>query len=121
MSKVAPGQPEPPGLWEAEELKLPSITSPDFLSKLHSQPSSAPFQPHPLCLGCFLPLPWPLLPKKAFNRSALGPNSLSSLPISSLMPSSPASFSPPFLHLSLLLMQNPSLALNAEMELSTRI
>lgn len=72
MLKLAPGQPEPPGLWEAAELKFPSITSPDFLGKLHSQPGSAPFQPRPLWLGCFLPLPWPLLPKKAFNRSALG-------------------------------------------------
>ena len=120
VSKLAPGQPEPLGRWEAEELKLLSITSPDFFSKLHSQPGSAPLQPHPLCLSWFLPLPWPLLTKKTINRSTLGPNSLISFPLSGLMPSSPT-FSPPFLHLSLLLMQNPSLALNAETELSTRI
>ena len=118
--KLAPGQPEPLGHWEAEELKLLSIASPDFFSKLHSHPGSAPLQPHPLCLSCFLPLPWPLLTKKTINRSTLCLNSLISFPVSGLMPSSP-SFSPSFLHLSLLLMQNPSLALNAETELSTRI
>ena len=120
VSKLALGQPEPPGLQEAEELNLPGITSPDLLRKPPTQPGSGPLQPLPLRLGCFLPLPWPLLPKRAVNSPTLGPDSLSALSASGLIPSSP-SFSPPFLPLSLLLMQNPSLAPNAEMELSTRI
>lgn len=113
VSKLASGQPEPPGLWGC-------LASPDLFSKPPAQPGSAPLQPLPLHLGCFLPLPWPLLPKRAIDSSTLGLDSPSSLSASGLIPSSP-SFSPPFLPLSLLLMQNPGLAPNAEMELSTRI
>lgn len=73
VTKLAPGQLEPPHPQERENLQGPGITTPhNLLSELPSSQALAS-SALPLCLGCCLPLPWSLAPKTTPNQSNLRP------------------------------------------------